>query len=73
MWSGPHSENQLKIQSHFYRVHACFVKYFLMTEKLQQIRKLAYIVLSSLGPGGLVDYHFIYISGQVCEVGRRSC
>ena len=40
MWSGPHSENQLKIQSHFYRVHACFVKYFLMTEKLQQIRKL---------------------------------
>ena len=49
---GSHSENQLKIQSHFYRVHACFVTYFLMTEKLQQIRKLAYI--PSLGPGGLL-------------------
>ena len=31
------------IQRHFYRAHACFGKYFLMIQKLQQIRKLAYI------------------------------
>ena len=41
MWTGPPFENHLKIHGHFYRAHACFVKYFLMTEKLQHIRKLA--------------------------------
>ncbi len=35
--------NQQKIQFHFYRAHACFVKYFLMTKKLQQTKKLAYV------------------------------
>ena len=35
--------NQQKIQRHFYRAHACFVKYFLMTKKLQQTKKLAYV------------------------------
>ena len=40
-WTAPPFENHLKIQSHFYRAHACFVKYFLMTEKFQHIRKLA--------------------------------
>ena len=37
----PPFENHLKIHRHFYRAHACFVKYFLMTEKFQHIRKLA--------------------------------
>ena len=36
------SLNRQKIQRHFYRAHACFVKYFLMTKKWQQIKKLAY-------------------------------
>ena len=49
-WTGPPFSNQLKIQRHFYRAYACVSKYFLMTEKLQQIRKVAYI--PSLGPGG---------------------
>ena len=35
--------NQLKIQCHFSRAYACFVKYFLMIQKLHEIRKLAYI------------------------------
>ena len=42
--------NQLKIQAHFSRAYACFVQYFLMSQKLQQIRKLAYV--PSLGPDG---------------------
>ena len=50
MRSASHSENQLTIPRHFYRAHACFVTYFLMTEKFQPIRQLAYI--PSLGPGG---------------------
>eukprot|EP01048_Picozoa_sp_COSAG05_P029370 COSAG05_NODE_9621_length_611_cov_1.039062_1_plen_160_part_00 len=33
--------NQLKIHIHFSRAHACFVKYFLMIQTLQQIIKLA--------------------------------
>ena len=43
--------NHQKIQRHFYRAHACFVKYFLMTKKLQQIKKLAYV--TTCGPSGL--------------------
>ena len=43
--------NQQKIQLHFYRAHACFVKYFLMTKKLQQTKKLAYV--TTCGPSGL--------------------
>ena len=39
-----------KIQRHFYRAHACFVEYFLMTKKLQQIKKLAYV--TTCGPRG---------------------
>ena len=35
--------NRQKIQRQFYRAHACFVKYFLMTKKWQQIKKLAYM------------------------------
>ena len=38
-------EDQQKIQRHFYRAHACFVKYFLMTKKSQQTKKI-----------GLCDY-----------------
>ena len=43
-----HFSNQQKIQRHFYRAHACFVKYFLMTKKLQHIKKLAYV--TTCGP-----------------------
>ena len=43
--------NQQKIQRHFYRAHACFVKYFLMTKKWQQIKKLAYV--TTCGPRGV--------------------
>ena len=46
--------NQQKIQVHFYRAHACFVKYFLMTKKLQQIKKLAYV--TTCGPSDTGRY-----------------
>ena len=46
--------NQQKIQRHFYRAHACFVKYFLMTKKLQQIKKLAYV--TTCGPSDTGRY-----------------
>ena len=42
--------NRQKIQRQFYRAHACFVKYFLMTKKWQQIKKLAYV--TTCGPSG---------------------
>ena len=42
--------NRQKIQRHFYRAHACFIKYFLMTKKWQQIKKLAYV--TTCGPSG---------------------
>ena len=48
--SEPDVSNRLNIQRHFYRAYACLAKYFLMTQKLLQIRTLAYIPI--LGPGG---------------------
>ena len=42
-WTGTPFENHLKIHRHFYRAHACFVKYFLMSEKLQHISLLILI------------------------------
>ena len=50
--------NQQKIQLHFYRAHACFVKYFLMTKKLQQTKKLAYV--TTCGPSGRRDPYYSY-------------
>eukprot|EP01048_Picozoa_sp_COSAG05_P018984 COSAG05_NODE_2882_length_2541_cov_2.248976_1_plen_73_part_00 len=47
--------NQQKIQLHFYRAHACFVKYFLVTKKLQQTKKLAYV--TTCGPSGYIHVH----------------
>ena len=51
--------NQQKIQLHFYRAHACFVKYFLMTKKLQQTKKLAYV--TTCGPSGMVVFSICYL------------
>ena len=49
--------NHQKTQVHFYRAHACFVKYFLMTKKLQQTKKLAYVTTCGLsGLTGPVQY-----------------
>ena len=48
----PDVSNHLKNQGHFPRADACFVKYYLIIQKWQQMGKLAYI--PSLGPGGLL-------------------
>eukprot|EP01048_Picozoa_sp_COSAG05_P025912 COSAG05_NODE_6819_length_897_cov_1.283208_1_plen_176_part_00 len=48
-WTAPPFSNQLKTQRHFSHAHACFLntvlntQYSLMTQKLQHIRKGAYI------------------------------
>ena len=51
--------NRQKIQRHFYRAHACFVKYFLMTKKLQQTKKLAYV--TTCGPSGRRDPYYSFV------------
>ena len=56
--------NRQKILRHFYRAHACFVKYFLMTKKWQQIKKLAYV--TTCGPSGMIYVHVLYKEATVC-------
>ena len=69
LWKGPPFSNQLKIQRHFSRAYACFVKYSLMTQKLQHIRQLAY--MPSLGPGGVTldDWYLLFN----CRICARIC
>ena len=58
--------NRQKIQRHFYRAHACFAKYFLMTKKWQQIKKLTYV--TTCGPSGCTVCFFLSKSRSMAVI-----